>query len=169
MHFEVTRIPGVWIVTPDVFSDERGEFVRTWVPDEFSARGLETRIAQASSALTKQRGVSGGLHYQAPHRGRNDPAGRAPSSTWRSTSLGRPTYQQWCGASFRSMPDDVPPSGAPRYRRSKTTPNWSISSRGYRRRTRGSALGSRVRIVAYRPPTCINAGCRLSRIRAGRS
>jgi len=64
MTFEQTSIGGVWIVTPDVFDDERGQFVRAWMPEEFAARGLETRIAQGSLALTHERGSIRGMHYQ---------------------------------------------------------------------------------------------------------
>ena len=65
MHFEQTTIAGVWIVTPDVFHDERGQFVRAWMPEEFAARDLDTRIAQGSLALTHERGSIRGLHFQA--------------------------------------------------------------------------------------------------------
>ena len=65
MTFTPTEIPGVRIVDPDVFEDERGAFVRAWMPDEFAANGLETRIAQASMALTRERGTIRGLHFQA--------------------------------------------------------------------------------------------------------
>jgi dTDP-4-dehydrorhamnose 3,5-epimerase len=65
MQFTETRIPGVLVVTPDIFADERGEFVRVWMPDEFATRGLEARIAQGSLAVTKRRGSIRGLHYQA--------------------------------------------------------------------------------------------------------
>ena len=65
MQFTQTTIPGVWLVDPDVFHDDRGTFVRAWMPDEFAARGLDTRIAQGSLAGTRRRGTIRGLHYQA--------------------------------------------------------------------------------------------------------
>ncbi len=65
MQFTHTTIADVFIVQPDVFPDERGVFSVTWLPGEFAARGLETAIAQASSALTRERGSIRGLHYQA--------------------------------------------------------------------------------------------------------
>jgi dTDP-4-dehydrorhamnose 3,5-epimerase len=64
MHFEPTAIAGVWIVTPDVFNDDRGQFVLAWKPSEFAERGLETAIAQASTAVTHTRGSIRGMHYQ---------------------------------------------------------------------------------------------------------
>jgi dTDP-4-dehydrorhamnose 3,5-epimerase len=65
MHFEPTSLDGVWIVTPDVFADDRGQFVLAWKPSEFAERGLETAIAQASTVLTHMRGSIRGMHYQA--------------------------------------------------------------------------------------------------------
>ena len=65
MTFTDTEIPGVVLVDPDVFQDERGAFVVVWLAEDFKARGLETRLVQASGALTRQRGSIRGLHYQA--------------------------------------------------------------------------------------------------------
>jgi dTDP-4-dehydrorhamnose 3,5-epimerase len=65
MHFTDTPIPGVLVVDADVFEDERGLFVVTWNAAEFAARGLDTRLAQSSLAITHHRGSIRGLHYQA--------------------------------------------------------------------------------------------------------
>jgi dTDP-4-dehydrorhamnose 3,5-epimerase len=64
MTFTDTDIPGVLIVDSDVFSDERGTFTRAWMPEEFRAHGLETRIAQCSMASNRRKGTIRGLHYQ---------------------------------------------------------------------------------------------------------
>jgi dTDP-4-dehydrorhamnose 3,5-epimerase len=100
MQFTETRIPGVLIVAPDVFTDERGQFARAWMPDEFAARGLDTGIAQGSLAMTRCRGTIRGMHYQA-----------APFGETKSIRVIRgaifdvavdlrpdsPTYCQWVG------------------------------------------------------------------------
>lgn len=65
MTFTQTSIAGVVIVAPDVFEDARGQFVRAWMPDEFAAQGLDTRIAQGSLAMTRERGTIRGMHFQA--------------------------------------------------------------------------------------------------------
>ena len=65
MIFTKTNIADVLVITPDVFEDERGHFVRAWMPDEFAAQGLDTRIAQGSLAMTRQRGTIRGMHFQA--------------------------------------------------------------------------------------------------------
>jgi dTDP-4-dehydrorhamnose 3,5-epimerase len=64
MTFRETRIPGVLIIEPDLFPDERGAFIRAWLPEEFAARGLDTHLAQASVAINRARGTIRGMHYQ---------------------------------------------------------------------------------------------------------
>jgi dTDP-4-dehydrorhamnose 3,5-epimerase len=65
MTFVETALSGAWVVDSDIFADDRGEFVRAWMPGEFSARGLDTTIAQCSIASNHARGTIRGLHYQA--------------------------------------------------------------------------------------------------------
>lgn len=64
MVFEELSVSGVFLVDADVFADERGAFVRAWLPSDFEARGLETRIAQCSLALNHTKGTIRGMHYQ---------------------------------------------------------------------------------------------------------
>jgi dTDP-4-dehydrorhamnose 3,5-epimerase len=66
MTFTETRLRGAWIIDVDEFPDERGAFIRAWVPGEFAARGLETRIEQCSMAVNRRRGTIRGMHYQRP-------------------------------------------------------------------------------------------------------
>jgi dTDP-4-dehydrorhamnose 3,5-epimerase len=65
MDFATTDLAGVWIVTPPTFEDDRGSFSVTWRPEPFAERGLDIRIAQASTVVTRKRGSIRGLHYQA--------------------------------------------------------------------------------------------------------
>jgi dTDP-4-dehydrorhamnose 3,5-epimerase len=64
MRFNETEIAGVVIVEPDVYKDDRGAWILAWKPSEFAERGLETAIAQASTAVTRTRGSIRGMHYQ---------------------------------------------------------------------------------------------------------
>jgi dTDP-4-dehydrorhamnose 3,5-epimerase len=66
MRFTETRIPGVLLVESEVFADDRGVFMPAWMPEAFAARGLDTRIAQGSLAVTTRRGTIRGMHFQAP-------------------------------------------------------------------------------------------------------
>ncbi len=68
MIFRETTIQGVTVVEPELHTDERGFFARTWDPGEFAAHGLSDRVVQVSMSFNRRRGTLRGLHYQAaPH------------------------------------------------------------------------------------------------------
>ena len=100
MLFTSTRIPDVFVVAPDTFTDERGIFAIAWKPDEFEAHGLDTRIAQGSMALTRKRGSIRGLHYQAAPFGEAKVV-RATQGAIFDVAVDlrpeSPTYLQWVG------------------------------------------------------------------------
>ncbi|HEC15826.1 MAG TPA: dTDP-4-dehydrorhamnose 3,5-epimerase [Sedimenticola sp.] len=59
-------IPGVLLIEPRVFGDERGWFVETWQQARYAARGMPAGFVQDNQAFS-QRGVLRGLHAQHPH------------------------------------------------------------------------------------------------------
>ena len=66
VNFRETPLPGVFLIDPDRREDERGFFARTYCAEEFSSRGLETRIAQCSVSFNPKRGTLRGMHLQMP-------------------------------------------------------------------------------------------------------
>lgn len=63
MEFIATDLPGVVIVQPKVFGDERGFFMETYRMDKFEEAGIPTRFVQDNHSRSQQ-GVLRGLHYQ---------------------------------------------------------------------------------------------------------
>lgn len=63
MEFIATSIPGVVLVEPRVFSDERGVFLETWRRDRFAAAGITADFVQDNHSRSV-RGTLRGLHYQ---------------------------------------------------------------------------------------------------------
>jgi dTDP-4-dehydrorhamnose 3,5-epimerase len=59
-----TSVAGVYLIEADIFPDARGQFVRGWVADELSARGLDTHVEQCSLATNTHRGTIRGMHLQ---------------------------------------------------------------------------------------------------------
>jgi len=56
-------VPGSWVITPQVFSDDRGEFLEWFRPDRFeAATGRGFRVAQANQSVSR-RGVVRGIHF----------------------------------------------------------------------------------------------------------
>lgn len=63
MQFTELEIPGVWVIEPKVFRDERGYFMESFKQDEFDEYiGKVHFIQENESCSTK--GVLRGLHFQ---------------------------------------------------------------------------------------------------------
>jgi dTDP-4-dehydrorhamnose 3,5-epimerase len=63
---EATDIPGVVIIHPDVYTDERGVFFETWSQARYANVGVPETFVQ-DNVSRSSRGVLRGLHYQLPH------------------------------------------------------------------------------------------------------
>lgn len=64
--FIKTEIPGVCIVEPEVFGDERGYFMETYSETEFKENGLDYNFVQDNQSSSRK-GVLRGLHFQKLH------------------------------------------------------------------------------------------------------
>lgn len=62
-EFEKLDIPGLVLIRPQAFADERGFFMETYRLSDFAAAGIADRFVQANVSYSK-RGVLRGLHYQ---------------------------------------------------------------------------------------------------------
>ena len=65
MKFLKTHIPGVFEIHPELLSDERGFFARTWCQKEFKEHGLNPRLVQCNISSSRRKGTLRGLHYQS--------------------------------------------------------------------------------------------------------
>ena len=61
-----TALPGVLILEPRVFRDDRGYFLETWNGARYADLGLPERFVQ-DNLSSSTRGVLRGLHYQHPN------------------------------------------------------------------------------------------------------
>lgn len=61
-----TKLPGVRIIEPKVFGDNRGFFFETWNQARYAECGLPVNFVQDNISFS-QRGVLRGLHFQNPH------------------------------------------------------------------------------------------------------
>ncbi|WP_439106571.1 dTDP-4-dehydrorhamnose 3,5-epimerase [Congregibacter sp.] len=66
MQFEATSLPGVYLLTPKVFGDERGFFIESWNAEEFRNAGFDLNFVQDNHSRSAQ-GILRGLHYQTKH------------------------------------------------------------------------------------------------------
>jgi dTDP-4-dehydrorhamnose 3,5-epimerase len=63
MKIETTSLPGVLLLTPDIFRDDRGAFLETFNLREMAEAGLPTNWVQDNFSISKKN-VLRGIHYQ---------------------------------------------------------------------------------------------------------
>jgi dTDP-4-dehydrorhamnose 3,5-epimerase len=66
MKFIETELPGAYVIEPELLSDERGFFARTFCAREFTEHGLKPVVAQSNLSFNHREGTLRGMHYQLP-------------------------------------------------------------------------------------------------------
>lgn len=66
MEVSQTGLPGLVLVRPRVFQDERGFFLEGWRREKFAALGIRADFMQDNHARSGPAGVLRGLHFQRP-------------------------------------------------------------------------------------------------------
>ena len=96
MRLVETTLPGVLIVEPKVFKDERGFFLEVWNAGTFAARGLDVAFVQDNHSLSRA-GTLRGLHVQLPNS--QGKLVRCTEGTIFDVAvdirLGSPTFARW--------------------------------------------------------------------------
>ena len=101
MNVVETAIPGVMIVEPRVFGDDRGFFMETWQAGRYLEAGIPADFVQDNLSKSTK-GVLRGLHFQNPN-----PQGKLVSVMVGSVfdvavdiRQGSPTFGQWAGVTL---------------------------------------------------------------------
>ena len=104
MKVEATAIPGVVIIEPRAFSDNRGMFFETWSQARYAEAGIPERFVQDNLSHSS-RGVLRGLHYQQPNA-----QGKLLSvldgeifDVAVDIRQGSPTYGKWVGVTLSAQ------------------------------------------------------------------
>ena len=100
-----TPIPGLLIIEPRVFADERGYFFESFSETKFAENGLISKFVQDNESKSHQ-GVIRGLHYQlAPYD--QTKLIRVVSGTVYDVAVdlrkGSPTFGKWYGLEVSAM------------------------------------------------------------------
>ena len=61
---EKTSLDGVYIITPQVFGDNRGWFCETYTAEKFKQLGIDTVFVQDNQSYSKGKNTIRGLHFQ---------------------------------------------------------------------------------------------------------
>ncbi|MBB6732277.1 dTDP-4-dehydrorhamnose 3,5-epimerase [Cohnella zeiphila] len=64
MKVTEARLPGVKLIDPAVFGDNRGFFMESYNAQNFASNGIEHIFVQDNHSLSAEAGVLRGLHYQ---------------------------------------------------------------------------------------------------------
>lgn len=100
LRIEQTALPGVLILQPRRFGDERGFFTEVWNRATLQAHGIDIDFVQDNHSLSRDTGVVRGLHFQAPPHAQDKlvrvGAGRVFDVAV-DVRTGSPTYGQWLG------------------------------------------------------------------------
>ena len=95
-----TKIPGVYIIEPQVFGDHRGYFMETYSTKAFADIGITNEFVQDNQSFNAKKGTLRGIHFQ------NAPMAQAKLVRVTKGAVldvavdlrkGSPTYKQWVG------------------------------------------------------------------------
>lgn len=68
MRFKKTKIKDLYVIEPELKTDERGFLVRVFCGQDFARVGINFNITQVNLSLTKKKGTIRGLHFQEEPR-----------------------------------------------------------------------------------------------------
>jgi len=100
MQIDQTPLPGLLVLTPKRFGDDRGFFSETWNHQVLSNHGIEMDFVQDNQSLSAAVNTVRGLHYQAPPHAQDKlvRCGRgALFDVAVDIRTGSPTYGRWFG------------------------------------------------------------------------
>ena len=98
MNIEETKLSGVLILKPKVFTDDRGYFFETWNSTRYEQAGIPGPFVQDNISFSKK-GILRGLHFQHPQsQGKliQVLSGEVVDVVV-DIRIGSPTYGQWIG------------------------------------------------------------------------
>lgn len=100
MQIEQTALPGVVILTPPRFGDNRGWFSESWNRKRMAEAGLDIDFVQDNHSLSEAVGTLRGLHFQSPPHAQAKLVRCGRGALWDvavDIRRGSPSYGQWVG------------------------------------------------------------------------
>jgi dTDP-4-dehydrorhamnose 3,5-epimerase len=99
MLVETTRLPGVLVITPRVFSDPRGFFFESYNQETFRSNGIDTLFVQDNHSKSVRNALRG-LHFQLPPTEQVKLVRVVRGTIWDvavDIRAGSPTFGHWLG------------------------------------------------------------------------
>jgi len=97
--FNKCEIPGLVIIEPRAFADDRGFFLESYKRSDFVKNGIDAEFLQDNHSLSSK-GVLRGLHYQKPPYTQAKLVRVIKGSAWDvavDIRKNSPTYKKWIG------------------------------------------------------------------------
>jgi len=97
--FNKCEIPGLVIVEPRAFADDRGFFLESYKKSDFVKNGIDIEFMQDNHSLSSK-GVLRGLHYQKPPYTQAKLVRVVKGTAWDvavDIRKNSPTYKKWIG------------------------------------------------------------------------
>ena len=66
MKFFKTKLEGLFIIEPEIYEDNRGNFYRVFCQNELKQIGYNKSIVQINQSFNKKKGTIRGMHFQYP-------------------------------------------------------------------------------------------------------
>jgi dTDP-4-dehydrorhamnose 3,5-epimerase len=101
MKIEPHILPGLFLITPRRFGDDRGFFAETWSRRVLAAAGIDAEFVQDNHSLSRRVGTVRGLHFQSPPHAQAKlvRCGRGRLfDVAVDLRRGSPTFGKWAGA-----------------------------------------------------------------------
>ncbi|MCH2076155.1 MAG: dTDP-4-dehydrorhamnose 3,5-epimerase [Rhodobacteraceae bacterium] len=100
MQITETTLPGVLLLEPKRFGDERGFFAESWSKKTLADHGFKAEFVQDNHSMSAEVGTVRGLHFQAPPHAQGKLV-RCGRGSFFDVAVdirkGSPTYGQWVG------------------------------------------------------------------------
>lgn len=100
MEIKEAELPGVLVLTPRSFGDDRGFFSESWNRRTLAEHGLDFDFVQDNHSLSREVGTVRGLHFQAPPHAQ-DKLVRCGRGRLFDVAVdirrGSPTFGKWTG------------------------------------------------------------------------
>lgn len=100
MQIDHTPLPGLLVLTPRRFGDDRGWFSEVWNRDTLAKAGLTIDFVQDNHSMSTAVGTLRGLHFQSPPRAQAKLVRCGRGHVWDvavDVRRGSPTYGRWFG------------------------------------------------------------------------
>lgn len=96
-----TDLPGVYLLQPKVFGDNRGWFMETWSEAEMKKEGLSYTFLQDNQSFSEKKGTLRGMHFQKGEASQAKLVRCCRGAVLDAAvdlRKGSPTYQKWITA-----------------------------------------------------------------------